>query len=97
MSDETDEQRRARRRAVAREHHPDRGGDPAEFDRAMRALDTPDDAPAPRRHEIVLTPSTRTRLRRRATTARRTARARAEQLLRDLTTTSRTRLTRRAP
>ncbi|QCW49435.1 hypothetical protein FE634_01615 [Nocardioides dongxiaopingii] len=29
---------RARRRALAKEHHPDVGGDPAEFVRAMRGL-----------------------------------------------------------
>lgn len=64
---------RARRRAIAKRHHPDLGGDPAEFDRAMRALDGPQvgspvgSAPVPgpgAPHDIVITPSARTRLRR---------------------------------
>lgn len=37
--------RRSRRRAVARQHHPDLGGDPAAFDRAMRALEAAEPSP----------------------------------------------------
>jgi len=36
---ETDEERRRRRRALIRAHHPDRGGDPAEFIRLLSELD----------------------------------------------------------
>jgi hypothetical protein len=36
---ETDEERRRRRRALIRAHHPDRGGDPAEFIRLLHHLD----------------------------------------------------------
>jgi hypothetical protein len=36
---ETDEERRRRRRALIREHHPDRGGDAAEFIRLLHGLD----------------------------------------------------------
>jgi hypothetical protein len=36
---ETDEERRRRRRALIRAHHPDRGGDPAEFIRLLNHLD----------------------------------------------------------
>jgi hypothetical protein len=36
---ETDEERRRRRRALIRAHHPDRGGDPAEFIRLLHQLD----------------------------------------------------------
>jgi hypothetical protein len=35
---ETDEERRRRRRALIRAHHPDRGGDAAEFIRLLRRL-----------------------------------------------------------
>lgn len=36
-----EQERRAQRRAVAMRHHPDRGGDPAEFARLMAELDRP--------------------------------------------------------
>jgi hypothetical protein len=36
---ETDEERRRRRRALIRAHHPDRGGDAAEFIRLLHHLD----------------------------------------------------------
>ena len=39
MRSETDEERRRRRRALIRAHHPDRGGDTAEFVRMLRHLD----------------------------------------------------------
>lgn len=68
---------RSRRRALAKRHHPDLGGDPAEFDRAMRATaGSAAGSPAgpgthPRtEHHIVFTPSPRTRLRRRVATTR---------------------------
>jgi hypothetical protein len=36
---ETDEERRSRRRALIRAHHPDMGGDAADFIRILHALD----------------------------------------------------------
>ncbi len=36
---ESDEERRRRRRALIRAHHPDRGGDPAEFISVLQRLD----------------------------------------------------------
>jgi len=39
---ETDEERRRRRRALIRAHHPDRGGDTAEFIRLLHHLDQKD-------------------------------------------------------
>jgi hypothetical protein len=36
---ETDEERRRRRRALIRAHHPDTGGDPAEFIRLLHHFD----------------------------------------------------------
>ncbi len=80
---------RARRRELAKLHHPDRGGDPAEFDRAMRSLADPSPSPvAGHQHDIVFTPSARTRLRRGVAATRQAARDRVVALAR---------LTRRAP
>lgn len=55
---------RSRRRAAAKRHHPDLGGDPAEFDRAMREADAVGVARPRTTHEIVVVPSPRTRARR---------------------------------
>lgn len=61
---------RARRRALARRHHPDLGGDPEAFDRAMRSFEQPATRHPGAGHDVVFVPSTTTRLRRRAAATR---------------------------
>ncbi|WP_134767930.1 hypothetical protein [Nocardioides sp. 1609] len=74
---------RARRRALAKQHHPDLGGDPAEFVRAMRGLggSAGDDGPAavaPHTTTVAVSRAVRTvrRVRGSATTLVATARRR---------------------
>lgn len=68
----------SRRRALAKQHHPDRGGDPEAFVRAMRSLETPSTP----RHDIVIVASTRTRVRRTVATTRSTITTQARRLAR---------------
>jgi hypothetical protein len=67
---------RRRRREIARQHHPDLGGDPEVFIAAMRALQEPDPA-APTRPGIPVTVRSTSRSR-----LARTVRRRATRLLR---------------
>ncbi|GAA5142911.1 hypothetical protein GCM10023340_07180 [Nocardioides marinquilinus] len=71
-------ERAAERRRVARQHHPDLGGDPEAFVAAMAALERPTRGsgaatagPHGARHDVRLVPSARTRRRRRWGAARR--------------------------